>query len=530
MKALTLRLACVLAAFLPFVSKSAIAAHTPGRDEKIAKLFRYRRSSERIVRVNRVEQSVSRRRALPVLLAILALAATAARIPAQAPNSTSAANAFFGSVTARPATDEVLKLSLDDAVSLGLKNNLGLKEAEDSEKSRHGQKNEALQNFLPTITLTGDTGVHQQNLVADGFSSGVMKSFGLTGVSEITRDELTEGQIHYGQMLFSVPVFAMWKAAGAAERAAYFARMSARDEVVQQVASAYLHALAASSEVDNAKALEAADQLLLNHAHEAHEAGTAANLDELRARVQFQAQQQALISAQNNFEKNLILLKREIGVDPVQKIALTDPAPYSELAALSVEDLRAVAYKSRQDYQSLQSQAVALKAVHAAYRGQRLPSLSFGGYYGVSQVGGVGSHGNMAAVGTLSFPLFREARLRGDTEAAQAHLDAANAQLADMRGQIDQQVRSALLDVNATARLVEVARSNVDLATRALADETDRVNAGVDDNLPLVTAQATLASAESNMVESLYQYNLAKLALARSAGILEAQYRAYLGK
>ncbi len=40
----------------------------------------------------------------------------------------------------------------------------------------------------------------------------------------------------------------------------------------------------------------------------------------------------------------------------------------------------------------------------------------------------------------------------------------------------------------------------------------------MDDNLPLVTAQATLASAQSNLVESLYQYNLAKLALARSAG------------
>jgi outer membrane protein TolC len=56
--------------------------------------------------------------------------------------------------------------------------------------------------------------------------------------------------------------------------------------------------------------------------------------------------------------------------------------------------------------------------------------------------------------------------------------------------------------------LVEVARSTVDLATRALADETDRVAAGVDDNLPLVTAQATLAAAESSLVESLYQYNL----------------------
>jgi outer membrane protein TolC len=127
-------------------------------------------------------------------------------------------------------------------------------------------------------------------------------------------------------------------------------------------------------------------------------------------------------------------------------------------------------------------------------------------------------------------PLFREARLRGDVETAQAQRSAVDAQLADLRGRIDQQVRSALLDVDATSRLVEVARSNVDLATRALTDETDRVSAGLDDNLPLVTAQATLATAQSNLVESLYQYNLSKLALARAAGIIEQQYRVYLGR
>jgi outer membrane protein TolC len=350
------------------------------------------------------------------------------------------------------------------------------------------------------------------------------------GFSAITRDDLTEGQIHFSQVLFSGPVIAGWKAAGAAERAAYFTRMSARNEVVQQVAAAYLHAIAAASEVDNATALEATGQVLLNQAHAQHEAGTASNLDELRARVELQAQQQALIAAQNTLEKNLILLKREIGIAPGQKIALTDPAPYSELATQTPEEVRAVAYKNRQDYQTLQNQAVEFKAIHTAYRSQRLPSLSFNSYYGSSTVNGAGTHGNFLAMGTLSVPLFREARLRGDTESAQAQLDAVNAQLADLRGQIDQQVRSALLDVDATGKLVEVARSNVELATRALSDETDRVNAGVDDNLPLVTAQATLASAQSNMVESLYQYNLSKLALARAAGVLETQYRAYLGR
>ena len=171
-----------------------------------------------------------------------------------------------------------------------------------------------------------------------------------------------------------------------------------------------------------------------------------------------------------------------------------------------------------------------MKAIVAAHRSQRLPSLSFGGYYGVSLVNDVGSHGNFAAQGTLSMPLFREAGLRGDIDAAKANVNAVNAQLDDLRVKIVQQVRSALLDVNASAKLVEVAGSNLDLATRALADESDRVNAGVDDNLPLVAAQATLASAESYRVESLYQYNLSKLALARAAGILESQYREYLGR
>jgi len=465
-----------------------------------------------------------------MVLTILVMAAGLAHLSAQQPAPTSAANPFFGSVTARLATDETLKLTLDDAIGLGLKNNLGLKEAENSEKSVRGQKNEALQAFLPTLTLTGSTGVHQQSLIANGFGPGVMKKFGYAGVSPITRDELTEGRIHLAQTLFSVPVMATWKAVGAAERAADSSRQNARSEVVQQVASAYLHTIAAASEVDNAQALETQDQLLLRHAHEAHEAGTAANLDELRARVQLQAQQQALIAAQNALEKNLILLKREIGLDPGQKVVLTDQAPYNDLAAQTPEELRAVAYKNRPDYQNLQDQTAEFKAIRAAYRGRRLPSLSFNGDYGVSHVGGIGSHGNFAAIGSLSFPLFREASLRGDTDAAQARLDAITAQLADLRGQIDLQVRSALLDVQATARLVAVARSSVELATRALTDETDRVDAGVDDNLPLVTAQATLAAAQSSLVESLYQYNLSKLALARAAGILETQYRVYLGK
>lgn len=486
--------------------------------------------------VSRSKSSAGTRRQL-VLACVLACAACGfGQSSTQAPNPSSKSNPFYGSVTLKPATDEVLPLSLDDAVGRGLKTNLGLKQAENQERAIHAEELQAIQAFLPTINLTGDTGYYQHNLAALGFGPGFASKLGglfggtVPNIPLITRDTLTEGQLQFNQILFSGPVLAGYKAAGAATRAAYYAKMTARGEVIQQVASAYLHAIAAASEVDDAKALEQADLVQLNHAHEEHAAGTAADLDELRARVQYQSQQLVTISAANNYEKDLILLKREIGLDPGQKITLTDRTPFSELATQTPEEVRALAYRSRQDYQNLQNQRAELKAVHNAYRSQRLPTLSFGGFYGVQEISTIGSHGVFAAVGTLSFPIFREAGLRGDIDASQAQLNAVGAQIDDLRQRIDQQVRSALLDVSAARKLVDVTRSNLDLSTRAVSDETERVNAGVDNTLPLVTAQAQLAQAQTAVVESLYQYNLAKLALARSAGVLEQQYHEYLGK
>ena len=469
--------------------------------------------------------------------AVALAAALSGPARAQSGNPSSTANPFFGSVTVHAVSNEPLKLSLDDAIRRGFENNLGLKEAESGEKLFQGEKNMALQEFLPSVDLSGGTGVFQHNLAAQGFGPGVLKQFGSlfpngipAGLSLITKDDLTQGQLSLNQTLFSGVVIAGWKAAGAAARSAYFSKMSARGEVVQQVATAYLRAIADASKIDNAAALQKTDELQLEHAHEAHVAGTAANLDELRARVQLQTQQQALIAAQNAEEKDLILLKREVGIDSSQKIILTDPAPYSDLVAQTPAEVRAIAYKNRQDYQNQQNQVIEVKALHAAYKAQRLPSLSFTGNYGVDKVNGSPSHGVFSAIGTLNVPIFREASIRGEVDASAAQLASLNAQLEDLRGRIDQQVRSALMDAETSKRLVDVAKSNVELATQALSDETDRVNAGVDDNLPLVTAQASLASAQTNYVQSLYQYNLSKLALARAAGIIELQYRAYLGR
>jgi outer membrane protein TolC len=469
--------------------------------------------------------------------AVAALICGAISVHAQTGNASSATNPYWGSVTAEPVTGETVKLSLDDAVQRGLKNNLGLREAVDNEKALHGEQHQALQEFLPTVTVSGDMKYQEVDLVALGFNPSVASKFTslLPGGSslkfaEITRSNLAEGVGHFDWTIFSGPVIAGWRAAGAAVRSSYFAKMSARGEVVQQVAIIYLRSIADQSEVENARAQVAEAQAAFNDVHEEHVAGTVANLDELRAKVELQTQQQSEIAAENQLAKDLIQLKREIGIAPGQSIELTDKAPYSELAEQTHEELMAIAYQDRQDYQNYKNQAVEYKAVHEAYRAQRLPTLAFHSYYAETAVDGSGTRGNFTAYGTINLPIFREAGLRGEADASQAQLEAVQNQLADLRGHIDQQVRSALLDIAANKKLVDVARSNVDLATQAMSDETDRVKAGVDDNLPLVDAQASLAAAQTNLVESLYQYNVSKLSLARATGVLEQQYRVYLGE
>ena len=84
--------------------------------------------------------------------------------------------------------------------------------------------------------------------------------------------------------------------------------------------------------------------------------------------------------------------------------------------------------------------------------------------------------------------------------------------------------------MQSAAERVKVARSNIELATQALGDATLRFTTGVDDNLPVVRAQAALQGAQTQMIQTQFELNYAKLTLARNTGVVETEYRRYLGR
>ncbi len=247
----------------------------------------------------------------------------------------------------------------------------------------------------------------------------------------------------------------MWRASQAFTRAANYNAQSSRGLVVLNVGNTYLQALAAKAQADYARALEKTDETAFNQAHEEHLAGMVANLEELRAKVQLQSQQQAVIAAEDNFEKAKIALNREIGLAPEQAIQLTDSAPYAELHPMDLPDARNEAYANRQDYLMLKQELIVADRERKATTHERFPTLTFGGNWGVTGITAGVYHETFAAVGTLSIPIFKEAEFRGDRDVAAAQLDEIRSRLEDLRQKIDQQLRDSFLDLQTATETVQ---------------------------------------------------------------------------
>lgn len=477
------------------------------------------------------------RKHLPVAAVWLSLAAASlAQQPKpeelpSAPEPNVPVTLLDGGVVVERAKPGALPLSIDEAIEYGIRHNIDILLNLQNQRSVHGQVLQVKNNLLPSMTAVGKTSTQQINLAALGFDPNSVQIPGYNGVfPQIVKVDVTSAQLNLTQQLFNVPAYYLYRAAQRADDVASWTTLNQRGVVALNVATQYLRAVADASEIENARALLKADEVALRQATESHDAGVGTHLDVLRARVQLQTQQQALINAENTFAKDKIALNRLMGMPAEQELTLTDTTPYAEFAALPIEQAMSLALERRKDLRSLEAQMDVADRTAKAVKYERLPSLSFDGYYGVlGETQGL-YHGVFSAAGKLSFPIFQEGQLRGEREVAQAQLSGLRQQIQSLKVTIEQQIRSAMLDVDAANEQVKVARSNVDLATQALQDTTDRFAAGIDDNLPVVEAQATLAAAQSRLVETLYTYNQAKLTLARNTGVVETQYKTYLGR
>lgn len=451
---------------------------------------------------------------------MILLGLVAALVPgaaaAQAPTSP-----FMGSAPPQQtASPEPVPLSLKDAVARGLQYNLGLLLQEASVTQARGERWRALEQLLPNLSSSLNDRQTVINLAVFGFKADP---------SIIGPFNIFDARVALSQPLVDIQAMNDYRASALNARAEAEGVKSARDLVVLVAVNLYLEAVTASSRIELAQAQRQTAEALFQQATDLKNSGIVAGVDVLRAQVQVQNQRQREIVATNDFAKAKLQLARAIGLPAGQSFTLTDKMPYAPLPDVNLEDALKRAYESRADFLAARDRLAAAEATRRAASAVRLPTLRLDADYGT--IGQTYSHAHPTyTVGaTVHVPLFEAGHAQTRRLEADALLQRRRAELEDVRGQVDIQVRSAILDVNAAAQQLEAARTTVDLANQELEQARDRFAAGVASNIEVTQAQESVASASDTYLAALYAHNLAKASLARAVGTAETAIVQYLG-
>jgi outer membrane protein TolC len=433
------------------------------------------------------------------------------------------ANPFSGSVPTKLIAGR-MPLSLQNAVDLGLKHNLGLLLSRADALAARGQRWQELSTLLPQVAAGPYAAASKVNIDEVGFA-GLATLFHIS--PSVGPFSYFDARAGVSQTLFD------WKSINAARAAiqnvksADYTLLDAHDLVVLTVGYVYFQAVADEARIATDEAQVQTAQALFDQAADQVNAGTAADIDAMRTKVELQTRQQQLIQAKNDFAIQKITIARVIGLAPSQDFDLTDKSPYQPLDNMTVDEALTQAYASRSDYRAAASAVRAAELSRKAAVAGYFPSLSFGADYGTGGDHPADSTRVYDVRGTLSIPIFTGNSVHGDIQQANARLEESRERLDNLRAQIEADVRTALFNLQSYSEQVKVAQSNIDLADQTLAQSRDRFMAGVTDTVEVVQSQEAVASAHEQYISSLYNYNFAKISLIRALGAGERGVKEY---
>lgn len=440
----------------------------------------------------------------------------------QAPSSQT--SPYNGSVPTQPVAG-VLKLSLQDAVERGLQYNLGALLASSDIQAAEGQRWQQLSVLLPHVSAAPYADISQVNLKEFGFAFPAIP--GVSVPTIVGPFSYFDARATLTQNLFNWGAIQNEHAATQRLQSSRHTYKDARDLVVLAVGYNYLLAIADQASIETAQAQVNTSQALYKQAEDQVQAGTSPSIDALRNQVELQTREQQLIQAKNDFAIQKLTLARVIGLAPGQEFDLTDKSPYQPFQGITLDEALKQAYASRSDYQAAAANVHAAEYMVKAAKAEHYPSLNFNADYGVAGQHLDQSHGVFDVRATVNIPIFAGNEAHGDLLQAQAQLTEARDRLSNLRAQIDQDVRTALLNLQSSSDQVNVAKSNIDLANQTLTQSRDRFSAGVTNSVEVVQAEEQVAAANQQYISSLYNFNYAKIALARAMGTAEQSVKEY---
>ena len=441
-----------------------------------------------------------------------------------APTPDPRATAVLGSVPSGDTTERILRLTLEDAIGRALRNNLGLLNGLNEIDEAASAHRRAKSQLLPHLTSRTAWSSQQINLAAFGFT-------GFPDLPSVVGPfPLFDTRLHLSQSLFDLDALNHARAESMEVTVAGLRLEETRRLVVLTASNLYLRGGAAAARIAAVQVQHDTAQTLYDLAADLKAGGLVAGIDVLRAELQRDSARQRVIVAERDFERAKLTLARMIGLPLGQSFVLTDAAPDISTADISLEEALTEAYAGRPDYRAAVTRVEAAESHRRAATSERLPSVDLAADVGRLGQGPVqNAHSTYTVAGSVRIPIFQGGRVGARVLEADAQLRRRRDELAAFRGQVDYEVRVALLDVRAAAEQVQLSTRSVAIASQELVQARNRFAAGVASNIEVVEAQESVATATDTHISARYAHNVAKISLAHAIGATESRITESLG-
>ena len=434
---------------------------------------------------------------------------------------------------ARTLATAPARLSLPEAVAIGLDNNLTtLLAAERAEEAR-ALRQQVRSFLLPNLSGTAFQQNRTLNLAAQGLApAGADMSGGGAGGTPPAASPIPafigpfntfDARLNLSQALLNLAALREYKSSKAAVQVADLNAQLAREQVATFVALAYLTTQRSTLEVAAARADVALAENLRELAVKQRNAGVANGIDVVRAESRLTQERLRLVQTEANAEQTSLDLARAVGLPQGSAPVLTDTLGANPETAPPLETALPQALSARLDTRIAERTIEQRLLERRSRAAARYPVISAAGDYGQSASTPFQNDRATRTYGVLlSVPVFDGGYTRGRVNAALSQQRQAELALGNTRGQVEQDVRQALLGWRLATEQVRASDEQYRLAARELELATQRFRAGVADNTEVLRAQAGLANARALRVQARAQFGMARLNFAAATGVAQA--------
>lgn len=269
--------------------------------------------------------------------------------------------------------------------------------------------------------------------------------------------------------------------------------------------------------VDAAKKTEEDYKAQLQVAQAEFQVGMAAKFDVLNARVNLSNAKLNLITAKNNVSTARVALNNAMGIETEVQYLVDTPLSYQAFSADTVKIIQQ-AMKNRPDLSSAVNQKLADLQNERYYESTYMPSIGMTGGYTYASMFFPLTY-NWSAGATISVPIFSGFLTVHQERQAQKTTLAARDAEENLRVNIRAAIQQDIFNLNTAMERIETTQDLLRQAKESLRLASGQYQVGVGSAVALTQAEADLAAARAQVVQSVYGYKIARATLIRDAGM-----------